>query len=255
MRSSVSPFRAAGARHWGSASEPWRWPWNRLSPCAFSNFRHMLTFIQWSSNVVNSSWAFRAPSRGTHPEVSRSAFAVMRRAALGVFGAVALACASAPGGAFALSPAVGRIHVDVAPLRENAGDPTAAWVAQAMPGALAQALAEVGRPGAPVSVRIDYVILGAEHRQRRRTGRLVSGPDGRGGDRRRRRPAAARTDFVLPGGVGPGHNRTVQLRSRFPTFARVRLLGRAGVGVCPRNRGFWWGRTGFCLFRSNTPFV
>jgi hypothetical protein len=29
-----------------------------------------------------------------------------------------------------------------------------------MPGALAQALAEAGRPGAPVSVRIDYVILG-----------------------------------------------------------------------------------------------
>jgi hypothetical protein len=29
-----------------------------------------------------------------------------------------------------------------------------------MPGALAQALAEAGRPGAPISVRIDYVILG-----------------------------------------------------------------------------------------------
>ena len=89
-----------------------------------------------------------------------SAFEVMRRASLGVFGAIALACASAPGGAFALTRAVGGIHVDVAPLRENAGDPTAAWVAQAMPGALAQALAEAGRPGAPVSVRIDYVILG-----------------------------------------------------------------------------------------------
>ena len=29
-----------------------------------------------------------------------------------------------------------------------------------MPGALAQALAEAGQPGAPISVRIDYVILG-----------------------------------------------------------------------------------------------
>ena len=85
---------------------------------------------------------------------------VMRRASLGVFGGVALACASATGSALALTRPVGGIHVDVAPLRENAGDPTAAWVAQAMPGALAQALAEVGRPGAPVSVRIDYVILG-----------------------------------------------------------------------------------------------
>ena len=158
-----------------------------------------------------------------------SAFAVMRRTSLGVFGSVALACASLPDGAFTLSRAVGRIHVDVAPLRENAGDPTAAWVAQAMPGALAQALAEVGRAGAPVSVRIDYVILGAEHRQRRRTGRLFSGPDGRGGDRGRRRPAAARPDLVSPGGVRPGDNRTHQLRSRFATFARVRPVGRAGV--------------------------
>ena len=87
-------------------------------------------------------------------------FEVIRRASLGVFGAVALACASVSGGAFALTRAVGGIHVDVAPLRANAGDPTAAWVAQAMPGALAQALVEAGRPGAPLSVRIDYVILG-----------------------------------------------------------------------------------------------
>jgi hypothetical protein len=45
-------------------------------------------------------------------------------------------------------------------LRANAGDPTAAWVAQVMPGALAQALAEAGRAGTPISVRIDYAILG-----------------------------------------------------------------------------------------------
>jgi hypothetical protein len=119
-----------------------------------------MTLIYRFNNVVNSSWAFRARSPGTHPEVPMSALEVMRCASLGVAGAVALACASAPGGAFALTRAVGGIHVDVAPLRDNAGDPTAAWVAQAMPGALARALAEAGRPGAPVSVRIDYVILG-----------------------------------------------------------------------------------------------
>jgi hypothetical protein len=90
-----------------------------------------------------------------------STFEVTRRASLVVFGAVALACAGMPGGAFALTRAVGGIHVDVAPLRENAGDPTAAWVAQVMPDALAQALAEAGRPGAPISVRIDYVMLGS----------------------------------------------------------------------------------------------
>ena len=89
-----------------------------------------------------------------------STFEAMRRASLGVFGAVALACASAPVGAFALTRAVGGIKVDVGPLRANAGDPTAAWVARALPGALAQALAEVGRARAPISVRIHYVILG-----------------------------------------------------------------------------------------------
>ena len=89
-----------------------------------------------------------------------STFEVTRRASLGVFGAVALGCAGMPGGAFARTRAVGGINVDVAPLRANALDPTAAWVAHVMPGALAQALAEAGRPGAPVSVRIDYVILG-----------------------------------------------------------------------------------------------
>lgn len=89
-----------------------------------------------------------------------SAFKMTRRASFGVFGAVALGCAVMPGGAFALKRALGGISVDVAPLRENSGDPTAAWVARSMPGALAQALAEAGRPGASLSVRIDYVILG-----------------------------------------------------------------------------------------------
>ncbi|MBV9289693.1 MAG: hypothetical protein JO288_18095 [Hyphomicrobiales bacterium] len=89
-----------------------------------------------------------------------STFEVTRRTSLGVFGSLALAGAGLPGGAFALTRTVGGIHVDVAPLREHAGDPTAAWVAQAMPPALAQALAEAGQPGAPLSVRIDYVLLG-----------------------------------------------------------------------------------------------
>ena len=76
-----------------------------------------------------------------------SAFEVMRRASFVVFGTVTLVCASLSGSVFALTRAVGGISVDVAPLRANAGDPTAAWVARAMPGALAP-------------VRIDYVILG-----------------------------------------------------------------------------------------------
>jgi len=89
-----------------------------------------------------------------------STFGFTRRASLGVLGAVALGCAAMPSGAFARTHAMGGIHVDVTPLRENGGDPTAAWVAQSLPGALARAFAELGRPGAAVSVTIDYVILG-----------------------------------------------------------------------------------------------
>ena len=88
-----------------------------------------------------------------------SAFKMTRRASCGVLGAVVLAWATERH-ALAVTRAAGGIHVDVATLRENSGDPTAAWVARVMPGALAQALAEAGRPGAAVSVRIDYVILG-----------------------------------------------------------------------------------------------
>ena len=51
--------------------------------------------------------------------------------------------------------AAGGIHVDVSPLMENSGEPTAGWVARELPAALAAA----GVSG-PISVRIDYVILG-----------------------------------------------------------------------------------------------
>src|ERR1700693_6441957 len=105
-------------------------------------------------------------------------FEVMRRASLGVFAAIALACASASGGAFALTRAMNGINVDVASLRANAGDPTAAWVARALPGALAKALAEVGRARAPISVRIHYVILGPSS-SGTLPGRCRPRPDGR----------------------------------------------------------------------------
>ena len=45
------------------------------------------------------------------------------------------------------------------PLMESSGEPTAGWVARALPGALAAALSGSGQSG-PVSVRIDNVILG-----------------------------------------------------------------------------------------------
>ncbi|HTR14904.1 MAG TPA: hypothetical protein VMI72_17060 [Roseiarcus sp.] len=56
------------------------------------------------------------------------------------------------------------VRVDVSPLRANAGDPTAAWVQQALPGFLVQAFAPYlvpgDRAGATLIARIDYVYLG-----------------------------------------------------------------------------------------------
>jgi len=54
----------------------------------------------------------------------------------------------------------GGVRVDVTPVLENSGNPTAAWVAQLLPGAMAQALAARGAAGLPVTVRVDYVMLG-----------------------------------------------------------------------------------------------
>jgi hypothetical protein len=91
--------------------------------------------------------------------------ALTRRAAL-----------AALGGALALPPVVVRsamaqpglriraIKVDVSPIRASMGDPTAAWVEEALPGALAQALAPYVAPGdrsaATLVARIDYLYLG-----------------------------------------------------------------------------------------------
>jgi hypothetical protein len=73
-------------------------------------------------------------------------------AALAVAGHAALAQSGQP---------VRNIRVDVAPLRANAGDPTAAWVEQELPRRLAQALAGRLTPrGGTLTVRIDYVTLG-----------------------------------------------------------------------------------------------
>jgi hypothetical protein len=56
------------------------------------------------------------------------------------------------------------IKVDVSPLRASMGDPTASWVEEALPGALAQSLAPYmargDRNGATLVARIDYLYLG-----------------------------------------------------------------------------------------------
>ena len=84
-----------------------------------------------------------------------------RRAAIAA-GAFALVAAMAGKTALAQSDlAVGNIRVDVAPLRANAGDPTATWVEQELPRQLAEALSRRRTPkGGPLVVRVDSLTLG-----------------------------------------------------------------------------------------------
>jgi hypothetical protein len=85
-----------------------------------------------------------------------------RRAAIVTFGAVALLAAIGGRAALAQSgQAVRDIRVDVAPLRANAGDPTATWVDEELPRRLARALAGRLTPrGGTLTVRVDYLTLG-----------------------------------------------------------------------------------------------
>jgi hypothetical protein len=84
-----------------------------------------------------------------------------RRAASGALAAAILAALPASQGALARAR-VSRtgIHVDVGPLRANAGDPTATWVAEYLPAQLAEALVSRGAH-ANLSVRIDFLTLGS----------------------------------------------------------------------------------------------
>jgi hypothetical protein len=88
-----------------------------------------------------------------------------RRSALAALGAIALLSAWGVRSARAQGGLRFRaIKVDVSPIRASMGDPTAAWVEEALPGALAQALAPYMAPGDPraatLVARIDYLYLG-----------------------------------------------------------------------------------------------
>lgn len=94
-----------------------------------------------------------------------SAFPLTRRAALAALGALAVSPVVTIRAALAQPNVRFRnIVVDVAPLRANMGDPTATWVQQTLPGALAQALggymAPGDRSGATLVARVDYLYLG-----------------------------------------------------------------------------------------------
>ena len=94
-----------------------------------------------------------------------SAFPLTRRAAITALGALVLpAIAQMPGALAQPGLRIRAIKVDVSPIRASMGDPTAAWVEEALPGALAQSLAPYMAPGdrnaATLVARIDYLYLG-----------------------------------------------------------------------------------------------
>ena len=93
------------------------------------------------------------------------ASAMTRRGALTALGAFGLSLTCAASGALAQSGRrFGAIRVNVEPLRAFTGDPTAAWMEQALVQALPQALGPHFAPrdrNAPVlEVRIDWIYLG-----------------------------------------------------------------------------------------------
>lgn len=94
-----------------------------------------------------------------------SAFPLTRRAALVSLGACLLpAMAETPAALAQAGLRIRAIKVDVSPIRASVGDPTAAWVEEALPGALAQSLAPYMAPGdrngATLIARIDTLYLG-----------------------------------------------------------------------------------------------
>jgi hypothetical protein len=94
-----------------------------------------------------------------------SAFPLTRRAAIGALGALVLpAMAQMRSASAQPGLRIRAIKVDVSPIRASMGDPTAAWVEHALPGALAQSLAPYMAPGdrngATLVARVDYLYLG-----------------------------------------------------------------------------------------------
>src|SRR5208282_6160048 len=117
-----------------------------------------------------------------------STCALTRRAAICAVGALALS----PAAAVAQGPVRFRnVEVDVGPLRASEGDPTAAWVAETLPGQLVHALGPYlspgARAGATLIARIDYLYLGptsggqARLARRRTQSRASSSCKGRAG--------------------------------------------------------------------------
>src|SRR5271157_3364674 len=98
----------------------------------------------------------------TTMEATMYSLGLLRRVAIGACSAFALLAAVACQNALAQpGHPIRNIEIDVAPLRANVGDPTAAWVQRELPDQLAKALAgRMTAQGGTLVVRIDYVTLG-----------------------------------------------------------------------------------------------
>jgi hypothetical protein len=170
-----------------------------------------------------------------------SAFPLTRRAAIAALGALVLpAMAAMPRASAQPGLRIRAIKVDVSPIRQSMGDPTAAWVEQALPGALAQSLAPYMAPGdrnsATLVARIDYLYLGPS-----------SGGGGFGGFRRTQ--DTINGTLLLRGPRGTVANVPLRaISSYFPMAVdqtlveralegRVTALAQAFAGWAPRELG------------------
>jgi hypothetical protein len=170
-----------------------------------------------------------------------SAFPLSRRAALAALGALVLPTTQMRSPLAQPGLRIRAIKVDVSPIRASMGDPTAAWVEEALPGALAQALAPYMAPGdrngATLIARIDYLYLGPS-----------SGGGGDFGGFRRTQDTINGT-LVLKGPRGVVANVPLRaISSYFPMAVdqalveralqgRVTALAQAFAGWAPRQLG------------------
>ena len=150
---------------------------------------------------------------------------IFDRAAAVALLAFALSVSAFSQGALAQSaPTFRDIHVDVQPLRANAGDPTATWVQEDLPGQLAQALAgRMSREGAPLTVRIDYLTLGPA------TGEMLH--------------ASASLDNILGVAVINGHETPIRATTSFYTNPIAQTMieqsNRARVAELTQALAYW----------------
>ena len=169
-----------------------------------------------------------------------SAFPLTRRA-ITALGALVLPALAEMGSASAQPGLrIRAIKVDVSPIRASMGDPTAAWVEEALPGALAQSLAPYMAPGdrngATLVARIDFLYLGPS-----------SGGGGFGGFRRTQ--DTINGTLLLKGPRGVAANVPLRaISSYFPMAVdqtlveralqgRVVALSQAFAGWAPRELG------------------